>query len=70
MSDNKKQPLEVQTKAVLIHAPGVGYVVKTGDGQAIAITAGLALDLANQIIATEAGAGSFPVPSALTPLLQ
>jgi len=69
MSDNKKQPIKVQTRAVLIHAPGVGYLVKTDNGQTIAISQGLAVDIANQILATETGSAMM-VPPARSTLLQ
>ena len=70
-----KKPIEVQTKAVLIHVPGVGYVVKTLDGKAIAVTPVLAVDIANQILATEMGGtvvpgGNLPVSPARSSLLQ
>jgi len=68
MTENKK-PIEVQTKAVLIHVPGVGYVVKTLDGQLIAVTPILAVDIANQILASETG-GNMPVAPARSNLLQ
>ena len=65
----KKPPIEVQTRAVLIHAPGVGYLVKTDNGQTIAISQGLAVDIANQILATETG-GALIVPPQRSALLQ
>ena len=66
MSDKK---IEVQTKAVLIHAPGVGFVIRTGNGQAIAIAPGLAVDIANQILTSDAGALP-PVPPRINQYLQ
>jgi hypothetical protein len=67
MSDNKKP--EVQTKALIVNIPTVGYLIRTEDGNRIAITPGLAVDLANQILATESG-NAMPVPSSRTQFVQ
>lgn len=64
---DKKAPLIIQTKALLIHAPGVGVIIQTGDGQRMALSAGLAEDIANQILVqTQAG----PIPESKSPYLQ
>lgn len=65
----KKLPIEVQARAVIISVPLTGYVIRTEDGNRIAITPGLAVDIANQILATETSSAMI-VPPQRSTLLQ
>lgn len=62
-----KKALVVQTKALLIHAPGLGVIIQTGDGQRVALSPGLAEDIANQILVQ---VQPDPIPESKSPYVQ